>query len=179
MDNNCDKILKQKSDYASDKMYKKAKKLHQEFEKELYEKVLNWISMSKPAIKAVHVWTIQISYLFTECIVESVCSIIKRLYYDNRANMDPETLKKHVMNVAMLPEKDEWRTKIIEWVSLKFLERYRDGIITDRCYLKHRNEITSIVQSLVLDRKYKGKETVFMSMLYLLEYVTDVEESNE
>ncbi len=74
------------------KLYKEAKTLHQEFEKQLYENLLNWISTKQPAMKAV--WTIQVSYLFTECIVESVRSIMKKIFYDNRARMDAETSKK-------------------------------------------------------------------------------------
>ncbi len=89
--------------------------------------------------------------------------------------MDGETLKKHVMNVAMLPEKAEWRTQIVEWIAMKYLEKYGDGIICDRWYLNQRKEVLEILKSIVLDRKYKGKENVFMSMLYLLKW----EEQNE
>eukprot|EP01084_Bolivina_argentea_P009635 17978_1 len=50
-----------------------------------------------------------------------------------------------------------------------FFHKYGDGMIRDKFWLIHRKEIEGIVKSVVLDRCYKGDDSVFQAGLYLLD----------
>eukprot|EP01083_Nonionella_stella_P274083 930192_1 len=165
---NYDKLVQKESHYPNRKAYLKAKKVFDAFEGELFEHIMDRVSTDRNLKAIKWIWIIQISYLSTECIVESVCSVMKIIYRDNRRKMNGSTLKKHVMNVTMLPDKDADRTQIVNWVAIECLKRYGDGIIHDKHYLRKRRKIMDIVKSIVLDRKYKGDDSVFMGMRYIL-----------
>ncbi len=165
--NNFDKLEKSENSYENKKMYKRQLKVRKKFEKQLFENALKYIKMNHPCLDMI--WTIQIGYLFTESIVESVCSVFKRLYVDNTTHMDWKTLRQFIMNVTMLPDDDESRTKIVQCVARAFFHKYGDGIIRDKFWLIHRKEVLGIVKSVVLDRCYKGDDSVFQAGLYLLD----------
>ena len=46
--------------------------------------------------------------------------------------------------------------------------KYGDTIITNRWFRRRRQQIKNIVKSTVLDRKYAGKDSVFVGGQYIL-----------
>ena len=132
------------------------------FETHLFDAVYEYICQEQMPIK--FIWTLQISYLFTESIVESACSSLKTVYVENRRRLKAEKLKKILMNLLMLPDDDDNRTKIVQWVTKQFYDEHGDSIITNRWYKENRD----IDTSKVLVRKSKGKDSVYVGGLLLL-----------
>ena len=153
--------LKKPNDVRNDKReYRKALKLRDEFERNLFKSTYEYICNQQPPLK--YIWMMQISYLFTESIVESLCSIAKGVYTEKRRRIKPKKLKKILLNVMMLPKADAGRSKIVEWVRDKYVSKYGDGIIRNKWYLKKRQEKANISRSKVLDRQYNQRESIFV-----------------
>ena len=64
-----------------------------------------------------YIWTLPISHLFTESIVESICSIIKAHHNYNREGLQGKRLKVLLKNIIMLPDDGTNRTHIVKWVA--------------------------------------------------------------
>ena len=135
------------------------------FNSQMFEHADAWIKTNNQAIPIRFVWNLQISYLFTETIVESICSRLKVVYQDNRKKMSHRTLKRLIQVMMMLPDEGSIRDKVVEYVAAKYYEKYGDTIIRDKCYKKGKRKTD---RSTVLDRHYKGKRSVFVSSQFVL-----------
>ena len=142
------------------------KKNRKKFEKTLFHNLYKYICDQHKCVK--YIWTLQISHLFTESIVESICSIIKAHYNYNRERLQGKRLKVLLKNIIMLPDDATNRTRIVKWVATEYYKAYGDSIITDNCYRKFRREVRGIIKSTVLDRKYKPIHSVFIGGSFLL-----------
>ena len=87
-------------------------KKRNKFEKKLFDNLYHYICDQHKCIK--YIWTLQISYLFTESIVESICSIIKAHYNYNRERLQGKRLKVLLKNIIMLPDDGTNRTRIVK-----------------------------------------------------------------
>ena len=115
-----------------------------------------------------YIWILQISYLFTECVVESVCSVIKYVYNDKRGILKGKKLKELLTLILMLPDDGTNRSKIVKWIANEYWDKYGDTVITNSWYQRFRKRVRKIVKSKVLDRKYGGTESVFIGNTFLL-----------
>ena len=142
-------------------------KSRQAFEKQLFQNAIDFICQHQKPLE--YAWMIHIHYLSTESPCESVCSIIKRLYADNRKAMKYETLKKLVMNACMLPRDYPNRTRIVKWVVKLYHQKYGDSIIHDAWYKNKRAKHRGTDRPPVLIRLAKGDDSGYKSSVFLLE----------
>ena len=120
------------------------------YEETLFRQAYDWIMENQEPIRF-H-WQLQVSYLFTETIVESVCSKIRAVYNANRRKMSYKTLGKLLQVMMMLPDDSVTRSRIVEHVAKRYEELYGDTIIRDQYYKRERRKAQ---YSTVLDRKYE------------------------
>ena len=142
-------------------------KSRQGFEAKLYQNDIDFICQCQKPLE--YIWMIHIHYLSTESPCESVCSIIKRLYADNRKAMKYETQKKLVLNATMLPRDYPNRTRIVKWVVRLYHQKYGDSIIHDAWYKNKRAKKTDTDIPPVLVRLAKGDDSGYKSSVFPLE----------
>ena len=93
---------------------------------------------------------------------------IKNTYRDNRHRLKGKKLKQLLALVMMLPDDNDNRTRIVKWVAKEYYKKYGNTVITDRWYRKFRQKARNIWKSKLLDRKHKGKDSVFVGGTFLL-----------
>ena len=131
---------------------KKSQKERDAFEKELWKNVLQWMEHSAPVMY--FIWSVQINFLFTECIVESLCSHIKRIYAEHRRKMKRKTLENVCCSALVLPRDDKNRDTVRNWAVREYKERWGDGII--KLKLRAAKEHQKVIK-----RKGKAVDGVF------------------
>ena len=141
-----------------------------EYEKKLFLQTWDFIQQSQKPMQ--FPWQLNLSTLKTETVVESICSMIRAVFHDNRQKMKPKTLKKLLQVMMMLPDDDATRKRIVNWVAKQYFNRYGNPIIKDEFY-KSVNRIADL--STVLDRKYGGKESLYTSTWFVLDEIDERE----
>eukprot|EP01084_Bolivina_argentea_P031264 57867_1 len=94
----------------------------------LYDTVIDIMPIKFPAIRMLY--DIALNELRTETIVESINSVIKTIYTQNRRSMTLETLIKHVMIRLLLPKKHKYRNEIVKLCGQMFELMHGDQIVT-------------------------------------------------
>ena len=136
---------------------KQLKRNKKQFLKRIYFAIQEVLRTDFPSLRLL--WDIALNDLRSETIVESVCSIVKQIYSENRRKLDLKTLTETVLLRLSLPNDHKDRDKIVKFCGQIF-EIIHGNQIVKESYKAKRDQSVSISPSIDKDSS-RDKDSIY------------------